>query len=136
MNIKKILVLILALTLTAVLCVSCAGKGTKKEETVKMTLTIENRTGEAVTDVSVKEKTGSRNQTWSVARIDAGQKNDLTIDTVTENGAPNVEFFFQTESGQSYATMILEKGDKTVVLKADPAGGCMAEITAKEVPAK
>ena len=86
MNIKKILVLILALTLTAVLCVSCAGKGTKKEETVKMTLTIENRTGEAVTDVSVKEKTGSRNQTWSVARIDAGKKNELTIDTVTENG--------------------------------------------------
>ena len=55
---QKNLVLILALTLTAVLGVSCAGKGTKKEETVKMTLTIENRTGEAVTDVSVKEKTG------------------------------------------------------------------------------
>ena len=64
----------------------------------------------------------------------AGEKNARY--TVTENGAPNVEFFFQTESGQSYATMILEKGDKNVVLKADPAGGCMAEITAKEVPAK
>ena len=126
----KVLALVLVIAAAVALCASCSRKEEAKDETVKMNISISNQTGEPVTDISLKEKTG-KGQGWNVGRVAAGAEVSVTIVTVTEKGAPNVELSFTGKSGQTYQTMILEKGDKYVVLKAEPEGGCAAEITSK-----
>ena len=128
---KKIIALVLVLVLALVVFSSCAKKEEAKEETAKMSITIINKTGETVKDLTMKEKIGSKNQEWSQGELANDQEGTITIDTVVDNGAPNIDFSFALESGNSILTNIHTKGDKIVTLKVDADGSAVAEITEK-----
>jgi len=130
-KILTVLSLVLVLAAVVVVCTACSGKEEAKEETAKMNLTFVNQTGETVTKITVKERSGSKNQVWQSENIAADSEATVGIDTVVKDGAPDLELEFVTESSQTFATLIDTKGDKTIVMKADPEGGFVADITTK-----
>ena len=130
-NVKKVLVVALVIALAAlacVLCTSCSKPAETKAEEAKIAVKIVNKTGEEVTEVRMAERAGDKNQVWTGGPIEDGGEVVLTINTVLDNGAPNVEFAFTTKSVQGCHTSIETKGDKTVTLVADPEGGVRADI--------
>ncbi len=128
MNKKRWFALSLVLMLAVVLCVSCAKKE-EKEETINMTLVFENKTGEDVEKISVKDKISGK--TWEVKDIAADQKSELGIIPVVKESAPNVELTVTLKSGNSFSTLIQDKGDKNVILQAGADGKFEVTITAK-----
>ena len=130
-KILTVLALVLVLVSAVVVCTSCGKKEEAKEETAKMNITIVNQTGEEITGLTLKENIGSKKQIWNVGGLAADGEAALDIETVVEKEAPNLDFSFETKSNQQYRTSIIEKGDKSIVLKADPEGGFTAEITTK-----
>ena len=132
---KKKILAVLAITLmlatTIFVCSSCGKKGTAKEETIKMNISIENQTGETVNKVMMKDTLAAMDQSWSVNDMTTGKKVAITINPVVDKGAPRVEFSFTTPGGNSYQTLIVDKGDKSIVMTANPDGGYVATVTAK-----
>ena len=122
-KILTVLALVLVVAAVVVICTSCAKKEEAKEETAKIRYTLVNQTGEAITNITMKEKIGTQNQVWTVEGMADGQESALEVNTVVENGAPSIDFAF--------STLIMEKGDKTIVMKADSENSVMAEITGK-----
>ena len=130
-KILTVLALVLVVVAVVVICTSCAKKEEAKEETAKIRYTLVNQTGEAITNITMKEKIGTQNQVWTVEGMADGQESALEVNTVVENGAPSIDFAFSTDSGKAFQTLIMEKGDKTIVMKADSENSVMAEITGK-----
>ena len=126
-----VLALVLVVVAVVVVCTSCAKKEEAKEETAKIRYTLVNQTGEAITNITMKEKIGTQNQVWTVEGMADGQESALEVNTVVENGAPSIDFAFSTGSGKAFQTLIMEKGDKTIVMKSDSDNGVVAEITGK-----
>ena len=127
---KKILALLLVLVLGLVVFSSCS-KQAPKEETAKMTITIINKTGENVKDISLKERIGSKNQSWTSPELAADQEISFTIETVVEKGAPSLDFSYALENGNNMQTTIIFKGDQTITLTVSAEGSPEAEIVAK-----
>ena len=130
---KKIIALVLVLVLALVVFSSCAKKESK-EETAKFTYTIINKTGATVKDLTLKEKIGSQKQVWSDATLENDQEITITIETVVDNGAPNIEFSFMFEkdgASKGIITSIQTKGDKTITLTVDAEGSAEAEVVEK-----
>lgn len=125
------LALVLVVVAVVVVCTSCAKKEEAKEETAKIRYTLVNQTGEAITNITMKEKIGTMNQVWTVEGMAVDQESALEVNTVVENGAPSIDFAFSTGSGKAFQTLIMEKGDKTIVMKSDSDNGVVAEITGK-----
>ncbi len=128
---KKMTALVLVLVMALAVFSSCARKEEAKEETLKMSITIINKTGGTAKSISIKERIGSQKQEWSEGELANDQEITITFDTVTENGAPNLEFSFALENGNSVLVSILTKGDKVVTLTVDADGGANAEIAEK-----
>jgi len=130
---KKILT-VLAMVLVIVgivfVCTSCGKKEEAKAESIQINIKVVNQTGEAIKEVKLEETIGSK-QVWEMGKIAADSESSLSINTVVENGSPNVVATFTTESGQGYQSIIDTKGDKTITLKADPNGGITVEVTGK-----
>ena len=130
---KKIIALVLVLVLALVVFSSCAKKE-EKEETAKFTYTIIKKTGATVKDLTLKEKIGSQKQVWSDGSLDNDQEITITIETVVDNGAPNIEFSFMFEkdgASKGIITSIHTKGDKTITLTVDAEGDASAEVVEK-----
>ena len=127
---KKTIALILVLVLGLVIFSSCS-KEEAKEETAKMTITIVNKTGETAKNIVLKERAGSKKQSWDTPELANDEEVALTIDTVLDQGAPNLEFSYALENGNSVNTSIIMKGDQTVTLKVGEDGGAEAEIVTK-----
>ena len=127
---KKILTVV-ALVLVAVtavfMCTSCA----KKEE-AKVTINVKvvNQTSEAIKTIRLEETIGKKDS-WSAGSVPANGEAAISINTATENGAPNVVATITTQSGLVYQTVINTKGDKTITVKADINGGIVTEVTEK-----
>ena len=130
-KILTVLALVLVVAAVVVICTSCAKKEEAKEETAKIRYTLVNQTGEAITNITMKEKIGTMNQVWTVEGMAVDQESALEVNTVVENGAPSIDFAFSTGSGKTFQTLIMEKGDKTIVMKSDSDNGVVAEITGK-----
>lgn len=126
-----VLALVLVVVAVVVVCTSCAKMEEAKEETAKIRYTLVNQTGEAITNITMKEKIGTMNQVWTVEGMAVDQESALEVNTVVENGAPSIDFAFSTGSGKAFQTLIMEKGDKTIVMKSDSDNGVVAEITGK-----
>ena len=127
---KKTIALILVLVLGLVIFSSCS-KEEAKEETAKMTITIVNKTGETAKNIVLKERAGSKKQSWDTPELANDEEVALTIDTVLDQGAPNLEFSYALENGNSVNTSIIMKGDQTVTLKVGEDGGAEADIATK-----
>ena len=130
MNMKKIIALILVLVLALVVFSSCVKKEAK-EETAKMSITIVNKTGENVTNLSLKERIGSKKQALDNGKLADGQEITVTGETAVDNGAPSLDFTYALESGNSMMTTITTKGDKIITLKVDADGSPVADIAEK-----
>ena len=128
---KKIIALAVALVLALVVFTSCAKKEEVKEETATMSITIVNKTGETVTDLSLKERIGSHKQAVDEGKLVDGQEITFIMETVVDNGAPSLEFSYALESGNSVQTTIATKGDKIVTLTVDADGIPTADIAEK-----
>ena len=118
MNIKKVAALILVVALAVVLCVSCA----KKEETKgEVTFRIKNQLLNNIAILTLREKDSSAKQVWNTTNMVPGQEIEMTVTTVMNNDAPNLELKLTTEFGEEYTAAINEKGNvKTIVVEADP----------------
>ena len=130
-NVKKIRVVALVIALAALACVlltSCSKPAEAKLEEAELSVKIINKTGEEVTEVHMAERIGDKNQVWTGGPIEDGGEVVLTLHTVLDNGAPNIEFAFTTASIQGFHTAIETKGNKTVTLVKDPEGGVRADI--------
>lgn len=127
---RKILTVV-ALVLVAVtavfMCTSCA----KKEE-AKVTINVKvvNQTSEAIKTIKLEETIGKKDS-WSAGSVPANGEAAISINTATENGAPNVVATITTQSGLVYQTVINTKGDKIITVKADANGGIVTEVTEK-----
>jgi len=128
---KKIIALILVLVLALVVFSSCVKKEASKEETAQISITIVNKTGETVKDLSLKERIGSKKQALDNGTLADGQEITFTGETVVDNGAPALDFSFALESGNSMMTTITTKGDKIITLKVDADGSPVADIAEK-----
>ncbi len=126
---KKIIALALVLVLALFVFSSCSQ--TAKEETAKMSITIVNKTGENVKDLTLKERIGSKKQTISEGKLANDQEITMTIETVVENGAPDLEFSYALESGNAVFDSIHTKGDKVITLTVDAEGIATANIAEK-----
>ena len=113
---KKTIALILVLVLGLVIFSSCS-KEEPKEETAK--------------NIVLKERAGSKKQSWDSPELANDQEIAFTIDTVLDQGAPNLEFSYALENGNSVNTSIIMKGDQTVTLKVGEDGGAEADIATK-----
>ncbi len=127
---KKTIALILVLVLGLVIFSSCS-KEEPKEETAKMTITVVNKTGETAKNIVLKERTGSKKQSWDSPELANDQEIAFTIDTVLDQGAPNLEFSYALENGNNVQTSIMIKGDQTITLKVGEDGGAEADIATK-----
>ena len=127
---KKIIALALVLVLALFVFSSCAKKEAK-EETAKFTFTIVNKTGETVKDLTLKERTGSQKQVWTDGTLANDQEITMTVETVVDNGAPDLEFSYALESGNAITTTIHTKGDKVITLTVDAEGSAAADIAEK-----
>ena len=130
-NMKKVISLILVLVLALVVFSSCVRKEAAKEETAKMSFTIVNKTGENVTDLSLKERIGSKKQALDNGKLADGQEITVTGEIAVDNGAPSLDFTYALESGNSMMTTITTKGDKIITLKVDADGSPVADIAEK-----
>ena len=130
-SMKKIIALIVALVLALVAFTACALKEEVKEETAKVTYTIVNKTGENVTDLSLKERIGSSKKGISEGKLANDQEITLTTETVVDHGAPSFDFSYALESGNSMMTKITTKGDKIITLTVDEDGCPAADIAEK-----
>ena len=128
---KKMIALIVALVLGLVAFSACALKEEAKEETAKVSYTIVNKTGETVTDLTLKERIGSSKQKWSDGKLANDQEVTLTTETVVVNGAPSFDFSYALESGNSMMTTITTRGDKIITLTVDADGCPVADIAEK-----
>ena len=124
---KKMIALIVALVLGLVAFSACALKEEAKEETAKVSYTIVNKTGETVTDLTLKERIGSSKQKWSDGKLANDQEITLTTETVVDHGAPSFDFSYALESGNSMMTTITTRGDKIITLTVD-ADGCPVAV--------
>ena len=127
---KKIVALILVLVVALAVFSACSKKEAK-EETGKMSITIINKTGETAKNIVLKERAGSKKQSWDSPELANDQEIAFTIDTVLDQGAPNLEFSYALENGNSVNTSIIMKGDQTVTLKVGEDGGAEADIATK-----
>lgn len=125
---KKMIALALVLVLALAVFSSC---GKKEEETAKISITIVNKTGETAKDVTLKENAASKPQTWSNGKLENDQEITMTLDTVVDNGAPNLSFSYALENGNSIQTTIMTKGDKVITLKLGEEGSPEADIAEK-----
>ena len=125
---KKMIALALVLVLALAVFSSC---GKKEEETAKISFTIVNKTGEAVKDVTLRENSASKPQTWSNGKLENDQEITMTHDTVVDNGAPNLSFSYALENGNNIQTTIMTKGDKVITLKLSEEGSPEADIAEK-----
>ena len=128
---KKMIALIVALVLGLVAFSACALKEEVKEETAKVSYTIINKTGETVTDLTLKERIGSSKQKWSDGKLANDQEITLTTETVVDHGAPSFDFSYALESGNSMMTTITTRGDKIITLTVDADGCPVADIAEK-----
>ena len=128
---KKMIALIVALVLGLVAFSACALKEEAKEETAKVSYTIINKTGETVTDLTLKERIGSSKQKWSDGKLANDQEITLTTETVVDHGAPSFDFSYALESGNSMMTTITTRGDKIITLTVDADGCPVADIAEK-----
>ena len=128
---KKMIALILVLVLALVVFSSCVRKEAAKEEIAQISITLVNKTGETVKDLSLKERIGSKKQALENGELADGQEITLTGETVVENGTPSLDFSFALESGNSMMTTIATKGDKIITLKVDADGSPVADIAEK-----
>ena len=128
---KKMIALIVALVLGLVAFSACALKEEAKEETAKVSYTIINKTGETVTDLTLKERIGSSKQKWSDGKLASDQEVTLTTETVVDHGAPSFDFSYTLESGNSMMTTITTRGDKIITLTVDADGCPVADIAEK-----
>ena len=126
---KKIIALVLVLVLALVVFSSCAKE--TKEETAKMSITVINKTGETAKDITLKEQKAAKPQSWSNGELANEQQITIDINTVVENGAPFVNFSYSVESGNSYQTSIMTKGDKVITLTIGEDGSPAADIADK-----
>ncbi len=130
MNMKKGLVLLLVVIMAVVLCTACAKKE-EKEKTISMKVSIENKTGEEIEKLTLKDKISSLDQAWEVTNIGIDKTAEVTIYPAVKNEAPDVDITVTAKSGNTVQTILLEKGDKNIVLTVNAEGGLEAEITAK-----
>ena len=94
-------------------------------------ITIVNKTGENVTDLSLKERIGSKKQALDNGKLADGQEITVTGEIAVDNGAPSLDFTYALESGNSMMTTITTKGDKIITLKVDADGSPVADIAEK-----
>ena len=130
-KIISIMALVLILALSVAVFSSCAKKEEAKEETAKMNITIVNKTGETVKNITFEELSGSKKQKWETAELANDEEITVTIDTVVEKEAPNLQFSYGVESGNAMHTVIVEKGDKNITLKVVEDGRLGADIVTK-----
>ena len=128
---KKIIALSLVLVLALAVFFTCNRKVEAKEETAQISYTIVNKTGENVTDLSLKELIGTRKMAMSDGKLANGQEITLIINTTVVNGAPSFDFSYALESGNSMMTKLTAKGDKIITLKIDEDGCPAADIAEK-----
>ena len=124
---KKMIALIVALVLGLVAFSACALKEEAKEETAKVSYTIVNKTGETVTDLTLKERIGSSKQALENGKLANGEEITITGETAVDNGAPSIDFSYALESGNSMMTTITTRGDKIITLTVD-ADGCPVAV--------
>ena len=129
-KVLTVLALVLVIVAAVFVCTSCTRNEETKEESIQINISVANKTGETIKEISLEETIGTK-QVWNISNIAADTESSLLINTAVENGAPNVSATFTTESGQVYTTYINTRGDKTITVKADPNGGIVAEVTTK-----
>ena len=96
-KILTVLALVLVVAAVVVICTSCAKKEEAKEETAKIRYTLVNQTGEAITNITMKEKIGSFYGTrW--------MKDDIEV------------IFFDWYDGQ-YDIRLYQRGEDNEILK-------------------
>ena len=134
-NMKKKIIGILALALavvTAVVLFTTTGKKAEaRTETAEMTITIVNKTGETVKDLTLKEQAGTGKQALTNGVLADKQEITVKMNTPVESGAPFINFSYALESGNWMQTSIMTKGDKIVTLTVGEDGSPMADIVTK-----
>ena len=108
-NMKKVLGLVLVIALAVVLCVSCAKKA--EEETAAITVRLVNAAGMDITKITLKDRIGSEKQEWMIESLSDGNEVAMTIRPAVKNGAPEMDFFYNTADTQQ-GTIIVEKATR------------------------
>ena len=73
-KILTVLALVLVVAAVVVICTSCAKKEEAKEETAKIRYTLVNQTGEAITNITMKEKIGTHRERQGFPDSDHGKR--------------------------------------------------------------
>ena len=113
---KRMFVLVLALVLVAVVCVSCAKKDELKDG--KVSYTVVNNTGKNVTEFSLSDKK-SDNKLESKAGeggLPDGQSTGIELPVKMEKDTIDVMFSYTVEGGDSMTAPIV-KQNGTITLK-------------------
>ncbi len=130
MNKKKLAVLSLVLVLVVVLCAACAKKE-EKIETADITVTFENKTGEAIEMITMKDNIDTTKAEIKVANIGAGQSSSMTINAGLKDGAPDIAITIQTKSGSAFMEHIYQNANTTIAITVDAAGSFGTTVTVK-----
>ena len=102
---KKLVALILALALVLV-CTACSKKEPAKTEAM-MTYTVYNRTGEAVTELTLTDdRTG---KTFTGGPVEDGASVEMSINAVIESDAPDLSLSFTVAGGSTCQTKVIQK---------------------------
>ena len=113
---KRMFVLVLALVLVAVVCVSCAKKDELKDG--KVSYTVVNNTGKNVTEFTLSDKK-SDNKVESKAGeggLPDGQSTGIELPVKMEKDTIDVMFGYTVEGGDSMTAPIV-KQNGTITLK-------------------
>ena len=113
---KRMFVLVLALVLVAVVCVSCAKKDELKDG--KVSYTVVNNTGKNVTEFTLSDKK-SDNKVESKAGeggLPDGQSTGIELPVKMEKDTIDVMFSYTVEGGDSMTAPIV-KQNGTITLK-------------------
>lgn len=113
---KRMFILVLALVLVAVVCVSCAKKDELKDG--KVSYTVVNNTGKNVTEFTLSDKK-SDNKVESKAGeggLPDGQSTGIELPVKMEKDTIDVMFSYTVEGGDSMTAPIV-KQNGTITLK-------------------